>query len=260
MAARYPHEEEDLDEELDEEEELEDEELDEEEEELDEKEEEDEGILLSAEDPGYSIQVPGVDPGVVGLTPTQSERMQSGMQDTLDLSQWKMPSIRDYFWYLVVYTFTMALAVSVIWRFQQLWAYLLWGGYLVTLVMFASLIVRSLNYRRGTYSKNYNLSTLDLQQAVEAALDDVGIRIDRVERPRGVFLRPMIAVYKLERTDFTINVEGRSHLRRKIVRVGRFGDTESLEKGIRFCQALDDEVEVACHGRASRKLFHEDVC
>ncbi|MCK4970390.1 MAG: hypothetical protein KAS77_07680, partial [Thermoplasmata archaeon] len=98
------------------------------------------------------------------------------------------------------------------------------------------------------------------QQAVEAALDNIGIRIDRVERPRGVFLRPMIAVYKLERTDFTINVEGRSHLRRKIVRVGRFGDTESLEKGIRFCQALDDEVEVACQGRASRKLFHEDVC
>jgi hypothetical protein len=255
VAIRYPHEDDDLDEEL------EDGELDEDEELEDEDEdEEDEGILLSTEDPGYSIQVPGVDPGVVGLTPTQSERMQSGMQDTLDLSQWKMPSIRDYFWYLVVYTFTMALAVSVIWRFQQLWAYVLWGGYLVTLVLFASLIVRSLNYRRGTYSKNYNLSTLDLQQAVEAALDNVGIRIDRVERPRGVFLRPMIAVYKLERTDFTINVEGRSHLRRKIVRVGRFGDAESLEKGMRFCQALDDEVEVACHGRASRKLFHEDVC
>ncbi len=255
MAARYPHEGEDLDEELEEEEPEEDEELDDEAD-----EEEDEGILLSAEDPGYSIRVPGVDPGVVGVAPTQSERMESGLQDTLDLSEWKMPSIRDYFWYLVVYTLTMALAVSVIWRFQQLWAYVLWGGYLVTLVIFASLIVRSLNYRRGTYSKDFHLSTLDLQQAVEAALDDVGIRIDRVERPRGVFLRPMIAVYKLERTDFTINVEGRSHLRRKVVRVGRFRDDGSLEKGIRFCHALDNEVDVACQERASRKLFHEDVC
>lgn len=272
MASRYPHEDEDLDEEEDE---LEDDDVLEDDEELGEDgeedvdedgededvdEEEDEGILLSAEDPGYSIRVPGVDPGVEGLTPTHTERMQSGMQDTLDLSQWKMPSFRDYFWYLVVYTFTIALAVQVIWWYQQLWAYVLWGGYLVTLVVLVGLILRSLNYRRGTYSKNYNLSTLDLQQAIEAALDQVGIRIDRVERPRGVFLRPMIAVYKLERTDFTVNVEGRSHLRRKVIRVGRFGDTGSLEKGIQFCHALDDEVDVFCQGRTSRKLFHEDAC
>jgi hypothetical protein len=260
VTVRYPHE--DEDENLDEDEELEEDELDEDEE-LEEDwddDEDDEGILLSAEDPGYSIRVPGVDPSVEGIAPTQAERMQSGMQDSLDLAQWKMPSIRDYFWYLVVYTFTIALAVQVIWWYQQLWAYVLWGGYLVTLVVLVALIVRSLNYRRGTYSKNFNMSTLDLQQTVETALDNVGIRIDRVERPRGVFLRPMIAVYILERTDFTINVEGRSHLRRKVVRVGRFGDDESLEKGIRFCHALDDEVDVFSQGRASRKLFHEDAC
>jgi hypothetical protein len=181
------------------------------------------------------------------------------MQDSLDLSEWKMPSFRDYFWYLVVYTFTIALAVQVIWWYQQLWAYVLWGGYLVTLIVLVGLILRSLNYRRGTYSKYFNLSTLDLQQTVESALDNVGIRIDRVERPRGVFLRPMIAVYNLQRTDFTVNVEGRSHLRRKVVRVGRFGGTESLEKGMRFCQALDEEVEVFSRGRASRKLFHEET-
>jgi len=254
VSARQPSDEDD--------EELENDELDEVDE-LDEEveeEEEDEGIPLSSEDPGYAIRVPGADPGVSGLAHTQPERMESGLQDTLDLTEWKMPSIRDYFWYLAVYTFTIALAVQVIWRFQQTWAYVLWGGYLVTLIVLVSLIVRSLNYRRGTYSKNYNMSTLDLQQAVEGALDQVRIRIDRVERPRGVFLRPMIAVYKLERTDFTINVEGRSHLRRKVVRVGRFGDPESLEKGIRFCQALDEEVDVFCQGRASRKLFHEDAC
>ena len=218
-----------------------------------------EGILLSIEDPGYSVRVPGTDPDIYGIAPTSSERMEAGLQDSLDLTDWKMPSLRDYFWYLVVYTFTIALAIQVIYMYREVWAYVLWGGYLVTLLFLVGLIVRSLNYRRGTYSKSFNMSTLDLQQAMEEALDDVRLRIDRVERPRGAFLRPMIAVYIIERTDFTVSLEGRSHLRRKVVRVGRFPDPESHEVGRRFCNALDEAVETQFREKGPRKLFHEDV-
>ena len=251
MPVRIP----DEDEDLEDEEELVEEEV----EPSEEEEKEEDGILLSAEDPGYSVRVPGVDPGMDGLTPTQRERMEAGLQDSLDLTDWKMPSLRDYFWYIVVYTFTIALAVQVIYWYREVWAYVLWGGYLVTLLIMVGLILRSLNYRRGTYSKSYNMATLDLQQAVEEAMDDARLRSDRVERPRGAVLRPMIAVYHIERTDFTVSVEGRSHLRRKVVRVGRFTGPESLDTGRRFCNALDDEVETRFEERGARKLFHEDV-
>ena len=132
--------------------------------------------------------------------------------------------------------------------------------YLVTLVVLASLIVRSLKYRRGTYSKSYVLSTLDIQQAVEDAVEDVGLDIARVEQPDGMFLRPMIAVYVLEGRGFTVNVEGRPHLRRKVVRVGRFHGLEDLDEGRRLCNALDERVEVICEGKRRRALFREETC
>lgn len=195
--------------------------------------------------------------GPSDIEPTQQERLEAGLQDTLTLTDWKMPSARDYSWYLLIYASTISLSVYVILRYRMLWAYVLWGGYLVALVIMASLIVRSLRYRRLTYSKSFYMATLDLQQAVEKAMDSLGIRIDTVERPPDVFLRPMIAEYRLIWLDFSVSIEGRSHMRRKVVRVGRFPDAGSLEMGKRFCQALDSAAADLSRDRTARRLFHE---
>jgi hypothetical protein len=118
--------------------------------------------------------------------------------------------------------------------------------------------VRSINYRRGTYSKSFTMSTLELQRAIEDAMEAEGFRVDRMEQPEGAFLRPMIAVYHLVNVRFTVNVEGRSHLKRKVVRVGRFADSIELDRGRRFIDALDGQAEKVTRGRRSRSLFHED--
>jgi hypothetical protein len=210
------------------------------------------------DDTGLDIMVPGVDEGFDGVDPSPRERVEAGLQDTLDLRDWKMPSVRDYFWYLFVYTVLIALAVQVIYRYRMLWAYVLWGGYLVTMLVLAALIVRSMNYRRGTYSKSFSMSTLELQQAIDSAVDDVGLEVDRMEQPEGAFLRPMIAVYHLVGVGFTINLEGRSHLKRKVVRVGRFPSKEDLGHGQRFIDSLDSQADRVSSARRSRALFQED--
>jgi len=207
---------------------------------------------------GLDLMVAGADAHVDGVEASMRERAEAGLQDTLDLRDWKMPSAGDYLWYLVVYTSLITLAVMVIYRYRMVWAYVLWGGYLVTLLVLAGLIVRSLGYRRGTYSKAFNVSTLELQQAVEDALLEVGLRVDRMEQPEGAFLRPMIAVYHLRGRDFTISVEGRSHLKRKVVRVGRFRERDDLITGERLLASLDDHAENASRQRLSRSLFREE--
>lgn len=212
---------------------------------------------VTDEDAGMDIMVPGIDEGVDGVDPSMRERAEAGLQDTLDLREWKMPSIRDYMWYLVVYSTLITLAVLVIYRYQMLWAYVLWGGYLVTMLILAGLIIRSINYRRGTYSKGFSMSTLELQQAIEDAAEDVGLRIDRMEQPEGVFLRPMIAVYYFKYRTFTLNVEGRPHLKRKVLRVGRFLGEQDLMYGRSLIAALDCQVEEVSRKRRSRSLFRE---
>jgi len=207
---------------------------------------------------GLDLILAGVDAHVDGVEASMRERAEAGLQDTLDLKDWKMPSVRDYFWYLVVYTSLIALAIMVIYRYRMVWAYVLWGGYLVTLLVLAALIVRSLNYRRGTYSKAFSMSTLELQQAVEDAVEDVGLRVDHMEQPEGPFLRPMIAVYYLQGRGFTINVEGKSHLKRKVVRVGRFRERDDRIMGERLLASLDDHAENASRQRLSRSLFREE--
>jgi hypothetical protein len=211
-----------------------------------------------AEETGLDIMVPGVDDGVDGVDPSVGERMEAGLQDTLDLRDWKMPSVRDYFWYIFVYTVLIVLAVQVIYRYRMLWAYVLWGSYLVTMLVLAGLIVRSMSYRRGTYSKGFTLSTLELQRAIEDALEAEGLPLDRMEQPPGAFLRPMIAVYHLDRVGFTVSVEGRSHLKRKVVRVGRFADGHERERGRAFIDSLDGQAEKVTSGRRSRSLFQEE--
>ena len=200
--------------------------------------------------------IPVDEPWDEGVEPTQRERLEEGLQDTMNLRTWRMPSARDYFWYLVVYGTLITLAVGVIWRFQRVGIYILWGGYLATLVVLAFLILRSFTYRRMTYSKSFSVATLDLQQAVERAIDDVGLGIDRVDRPENAFLRPIIGIYQVRKRDYTVSVEGRSHLARKVVRVGRLGSEEVREEGMRFCAALDKQMEMLAHSR-SRTLFHE---
>ncbi|NIP36807.1 MAG: hypothetical protein GWN18_17715 [Thermoplasmata archaeon] len=126
------------------------------------------------------------------------------------------------------------------------------------MLVLAALIVRSMNYRRGTYSKAFTMSTLELQQAIEEAIEDSGMEVDTMAQPEGVFLRPMIAVYALRDVGFTINLEGRSHLKRKVVRVGRFPRQADLELGLRFIEALDGQADKVCKQRLSRSLFHEE--
>ncbi|MCJ2540050.1 MAG: hypothetical protein LN414_02125 [Candidatus Thermoplasmatota archaeon] len=210
------------------------------------------------EDSGLDIMVPGVDKGVEGVDASVRERAEAGLQDTLDLRDWKMPSIRDYFWYLFVYTILIALAVQVIYRYRMLWAYVLWGSYLATMLVLAALILRSMNYRRGTYSKGFVMSTLELQQAIEDAVEDVRLKIDRMEQPEGVFLRPMIAVYHLKGRGFTINLEGRAHLKRKVIRVGRFPQHDDLFYGQELISALDCQADEMCRKRQTRSLFREE--
>jgi hypothetical protein len=213
---------------------------------------------VADDDTGLDIMVAGVDPGVDGVDASLRERAEAGLQDTLDLRDWKMPSLKDYFWYMFVYTVLIATAVYVLYNYRMLWAYVLWGGYLTTMLVLAALIVRSMSYRRGTYSKGFVMSTLELQQAIDDAVEDVGLVVDHMEQPRGVFLRPMIAIYQLKDVGFTINVEGRAHLKRKVVRVGRFSGEEELTLGKQFISALDSQAENACRERMTRTLFHQE--
>jgi len=213
---------------------------------------------VADDDTGLDIMLAGVDASIDGVDPSLGERAESGLQDTLDLRDWKMPSVRDYFWYIFVYTILIALAVQVIYSYRMLWAYVLWGGYLVTMLVLASLIVRSMNYRRGTYSKVFSISTLELQQAIEDALEEVDLEIDTMEQPRGPFLRPMIAVYRIKDMSFTINLEGRAHLKRKVVRIGRFPKRDDQAVGQRLIDALDSQADEVTKKRRSRSLFHEE--
>ncbi|UCC93359.1 MAG: hypothetical protein JSW25_01425 [Thermoplasmata archaeon] len=210
------------------------------------------------DDTGLDLMVPGVDEGVDGVDASLRERAEAGLQDTLDLTDWKMPSLRDYFWYLFVYTILIALAVQVIYNYRMLWAYVLWGGYLATMLVLATLILRSMNYRRGTYSKSFQMSTLELQQAIDDATEDAGLKLDHMEQPEDVFLRPMIAVYHMKDVEFTVNLEGRAHLKRKVVRVGRFPKGRDLDLGHRFINALDFQAEAVCKQRKTRTLFRQD--
>jgi hypothetical protein len=216
------------------------------------------GVRPSAhEDSGLDIMVSKGGPYVAGSEPTQRDRLEAGLQDTLDLSNWKMPVLRDYFWYFFVYGVLIALAIYVVWRYQTLFFYLLWGGYLVVLVVLAGLIVRSLNYRRGTYSKGFDLATLDVQQAIEEATNAQGLVISYVDNPKGAFLRPLIAVYKLRGRNWTVSVEGKPQLQRKIVRVGRFHSDEEQSDGMHLCTALDASALAVMERKRSRALFKD---
>ena len=210
-----------------------------------------------ADDASSDASVPVDAPDGGGIEPTHRELLEAGLQDSMDLYDWRMPSVRDYFWYFFVYGVLITFTLWVILSYQRVGIAILWWSYLATLVVLAMFIVRSFNYRRGTYSKSYSMATLDLQQVVEMAIDDVGLAIDFVDRPDVVFLRPLIGVYKIRKRDFTISIEGRSHLQRKVVRVGRFVSDEAREEGRRLCAALDRQVGVARLQRRSRKLFHD---
>jgi len=206
---------------------------------------------------GLDIQLPGVDPEAEGVEPSAAERVEEGLADLLDLAEWRMPTARDYLWYAAVYVGAIALSVYVIVRNQELWAYVLWGGYLVIMVLLASLVVRSFNYRRGTYSKGFLLSTLDVQRAVEGAVEDVGLVVDGVETPKGAFLRPVITSYRFRLRDYTVVIEGRPHLSRKVVRVGRLSGESQLEEARRLCLAMDQQVDAIVSSKRNRTLFKD---
>jgi hypothetical protein len=92
-----------------------------------EEEEPDPVPRMGDEDSGLDLRIPGADGHVDGVEASMKERAEAGLQDSLDLRDWRMPSARDYFWYLVVYTVLIALAVHVIYQYRMVWAYVLWG-------------------------------------------------------------------------------------------------------------------------------------
>lgn len=183
------------------------------------------------------------------------ERLEAGLQDSLDLSTWRMPAARDYAWYIAVYGVAIVGAAYIIVRFHALWAYTIWGSYLAVLVVLAALLVRSLGYRRSMLSKRFEASTFDLQTAVEAALDDVGIGIASADAGGGELLHPLITTYRLDDRGFIVRLEGRAHHERKTVSVGRLDDPRDLLEGRRFSAALDCALDRICKERVPRALF-----
>jgi hypothetical protein len=183
------------------------------------------------------------------------ERLEAGLQDSLDLSSWRMPAMRDYAWYIAVYGVAIVGSAYIIVRYRALWAYTIWGSYLAVLIVLAVLLVRSLGYRRSMLSKRFEASTFDLQTAVEAALKEVGIGIASADAGGSGFLHPLITTYRLDKRDFIVRLEGRAHHERKTVSVGRLDDPRKLFEGQRFSAALDCELDRICKERVPRALF-----
>jgi len=190
-----------------------------------------------------------------GTGASAAERLEAGLQDSLDLSSWRMPAARDYAWYIAVYGVAIFGAAYIIVRYRAVWAYTIWGSYLAVLIVLAALLVRSLDYRRSMLSKRFEASTLDLQTAVEAALREVGVGIASAEAGGGGFLHPLITTYRLDKRGYVVRVEGRAHHERKTVSVGRLVERRELFEGQRFSAALDCEIERICRERVPRALF-----
>ena len=190
-----------------------------------------------------------------GVAPTHRDRLEAGLQDSLDLSNWNKPGLTDYFWYLLVYGGTMALAAYVIIRYQTVWAYTIWGAYLAMLVIASFFLVRSISYRRGTYSKRFEISTLDMQQAIEAAIEEMGLRVLSREGASTVFLRHLIETYAIDDRPYTVRLEGRDHLPTKTVSVGRFRDQWVRKEVRELCLALDEQVDQIRGRKVKRALF-----
>jgi hypothetical protein len=190
-----------------------------------------------------------------GVPPSPRERLEEGLQDSLDLSMWKMPGMSDYFWYFLVYGGTMALAAYVIVRYQTVWAYVIWGSYLAILVIGAFFLVRSIGYRRRTYSKRFEISTLDLQAAVEAAIKEMGLRVESRRGASREFLRPIIGTYIIFDRDYLVKLEGREHLPTKTVCVGKLKDRWTMDEVMQLCLVLDEQVEDIRGQKVKRALF-----
>jgi len=212
-------------------------------------EKEDEGVPTGEGSPGAE-PLPEEETGASSI-----ERLEAGLQDSLDLSTWRMPAARDYAWYIAVYGVAIVGAAYIIVRFHALWAYTIWGGYLAILVVLAALLVRSLGYRRSMLSKRFEASTFDLQAAVESALKEVGIGIVSADAGGGGFLHPLITTYRLDNREFIVRLEGRAHHERKTVSIGRLDEPGELVEGQRFSQSLDCALERICKERVSRTLF-----
>jgi hypothetical protein len=200
--------------------------------------------------PADTPSVPGAEGGA-----TVSERMTAGLQDTLDLAEWRMPTASDYAVYAAVYGVAIVIAALIVWRNPEPLAYGIWGGYIVVLSFFAALIMRSFQYRRQMLSKRFEASTLDLSEAVQEALEDAGLSSSATEGEGGAFLHPLIATYRLEGRAYVVRVEGRAYNVRKTVSVGRLPDAAALDEARRFCSAMDRRLARLRDGKVPRSLF-----
>ncbi len=190
-----------------------------------------------------------------GAGATVSERVTTGLQDTLDLADWRMPTTRDYSVYAFAYGAAIVIAAVIVWRNPEPWAYWIWGGYIVVLTFFALLIVRSFQYRRQMLSKRFEASTLDLTEAVQEALADAGLATSGTDGEGGAFLHPRIATYRLEGRAYVVRLEGRAYHLRKTVSVGRLPDAVTLDEARRFCAAMDRHLALLRDSKVPRSLF-----
>ncbi len=186
---------------------------------------------------------------------TVAERLEAGLDDSIDISTWSMPSLRDYAWYLAVYGTAIAVAAYIVVRYREPWAYAIWGSYIAILLVFAALVLNSMAWRSRTLSKRFEASTLDLDEAIDGALEGVAMGAVTKQRGGGGFLHPCIITYSVEGKAFLVRLEGRSSHTRKTVSVGRLRDHATVGDARAFCTAMDAEVERVRGQKVKRSLF-----
>lgn len=186
---------------------------------------------------------------------TVSERLESGLDDALDISTWSMPSVRDYSAYLAVYGTAIAMAAYIVVRYREPWAYAIWGGYIVVLLVFAALVFNSMAWRSRTLSKRFEASTLDLDEAIEGALAATSLGAVTKRKGGGGFMHPCISTYSVEGRQLVVRLEGRSSNVRKTVSIGRLPDAAAVGEAKALCTAMDSELERVLGQKVRRSLF-----
>jgi len=184
---------------------------------------------------------------------TVSERLEGGLDDTLDITTWNMPTVRDYALYLVVYGTTISVAAYIVVYYREPWAYAIWGGYIAVLLVFAALVVNSMAWRRRTLSKRFEASTLDLDEAIDGALGSMGA-VDK-QKGGGGFMHPCIITYSVEGRAYLVRLEGRPSHMRKTVSIGRLRDDATVGEAQAFCAMMDAELERVRGQKVKRSLF-----
>jgi hypothetical protein len=195
------------------------------------------------------------DAGETTSDATVSERLEGGLDDTLDITTWNMPTVRDYALYLAVYGTAIAVAAYIVVRYQEPWAYAIWGGYIAVLLVFAALVVNSMVWRSRMLSKRFEASTLDLDEAIDGAIAGAGMGTTTKQGGGGGFLHPCITTYSVDGRGLRVRLEGRSSHTRKTVSIGRLPNDAAVAEARAFCTAMDAELDRLQGQKVRRSLF-----